>query len=257
MTTWPGCRMLAVDTETTGIDVFTDRIVTAYAGYVGGGEPVLSQGWLINPGVPIPESATAVHGVTDDMAAKGRPPAEAVDMLAAEITLAMGRGIPVVLANAPYDLSLIEAECRRHQLPTLTERLPVESWRVLDVQVLDKRAWPYRKGSRRLVDLAKTYAIDLAESDAHGAEADALTAARVAWRIGQAGAEKVARVLCDKPDVVNAYGTLARMSLDQVHAGQVEWHRTQATSLRKHFAGKGEKDRAASVSTEWPLRVKL
>lgn len=249
--------MLAADTESTGVDVYTDRIVTAYAGYVGGGKPTEGQSWLINPGIPIPAGATAIHGITDEVAATGKPPAEVLDVLAGEIALAMHRGIPVVCANAPYDLSLIEAECRRHQLPTLTERLPVKDWLVIDVQVLDKHAWTYRRGSRKLTELAKTYAIDLAESDAHGAEADALTAARIAWRIGQAGNEKVARILCDKPDVVNAFGTLARMSLRQLHDAQVGWYKTQATSLKKHFAGKGEKDRAASVTTDWPVRLPL
>lgn len=247
--------MLAVDTESTGVDVFTARIVTAYAGLVGGGGPSSGHGWVVNPGIPIPAGATAIHGVTDDMAAKGRPPAEVIDVLAGEICLSMNRGVPLVLANAPYDLSLINAECVRYDLPTLTERLPLDKWLVIDVQVIDKHCWKFRTGSRKLVDLAKTYAIDLAEADAHGAEADALTAARIAWRIGQAGAEKVARILCEKPDVINAYGTVARMSIEQLHAAQVGWHKTQSTSLRKHFAGKGEKDRAASVSLEWPLRV--
>lgn len=255
MSTWPGSRALAVDTETTGIDVFNDRIVTAYYGYVGGGEPTVGKSFLINPGVPIPAAATAVHGVTDEMADAGSPPAEAVDVLAGEICLAMHRGIPVVLANAAYDLSLINAECARYDLPTLVDRLPLAEWLVIDVQVLDKHCWTYRRGSRKLVELAKTYSIDLAESDAHGAEADALTAARIGWRVGQAANEKVARILCDKPDVINAFGTVGRMSLRQLHDAQIGWHKTQATSLRKHFAGKGEKERAASVSTEWPIRT--
>lgn len=247
--------MLAVDTETTGLSVFDDRVVTAYYGYVGGGKPTVGKSFLINPGIPIPASATAVHGVTDEMASDGSSPL-VLDILAGEIALAMHRGIPVVCANAPYDLSLINAECVRYELPTLTERLPLDKWLVIDVQVIDKHCWKFRTGSRKLVDLAKTYAIDLADADAHGAEADALTAARIAWRLGQAGAEKVARILCEKPDVINTYGTVARMSIEQLHAAQVGWHKTQATSLKKHFAGKGESERAKSVSTEWPLRVK-
>lgn len=253
MTTWPGTRMLAVDLESTGIDVFNDRIVTAYAGYVGGGEPTQGWNWLANPGIPIPAGATAVHGIDDEMAAKGRPPAEVVDELAAEIAIAMNRGIPVVGANvAQYDLSLINIECGRHGVPSLVERLGLAHWRVIDVMVMDRHIWPYRKGSRKLVDLAKTYAIDLAEADAHGAEADALTAARIAWRMGQATSEKVARHLCSDAEVINAFGRVGRMSLEQLHLAQSDWQIARAKDFNAYLVKNGKK---ADCSPEWPVRL--
>lgn len=253
MTAWPGTRMLAVDTESTGIDVFNDRIVTAYAGYVGGGEPTKGESWLINPGIEIPQGAIDVHGITNEKAAAGRPPAEVIDVLAGEICLAMSRGIPIVGANvAQYDLSLIQQECIRHGLPTLIDRLPVEKWLVIDVMVLDRHIWPYRKGSRKLLDLAKTYAIDLAEADAHGAEADALTAARIAWRMGQAVSEKVAKHLCTEAEVINAYGRVGRMNLVQLMAGQKEWQVERAKSFNAYLK---KNNKPADVSPDWPIRL--
>lgn len=248
--------MLAVDTETTGLSVFDDRVVTAYYGYVGGGKPTVGKSFLINPGIPIPASATAVHGVTDEMASDGSSPL-VLDILAGEIALAMHRGIPVVCANAPYDLSLINAECVRYELPTLTERLPLAEWLCIDVSVIDRHIWPYRKGGRKLTDLAATYAIDLADASkasgaAHGAEVDALTSARVAWRIGQAASDKVANHLCDKADVINAFGTVGRMSLRQLHDAQVGWAKKRADSFRAYLKKEG-KD-ASDVSGDWPIR---
>ena len=53
------------DLETTGVDVTTDRIVTAHVGLLGpDGVALRSQSWLADPGVEIPEGATAVHGIT-------------------------------------------------------------------------------------------------------------------------------------------------------------------------------------------------
>lgn len=55
------------DLETTGTDASKDRIVSiAYILEVSGGST--SEGhFLINPGIPIPEEASAVHGITDEM----------------------------------------------------------------------------------------------------------------------------------------------------------------------------------------------
>ncbi len=53
------------DLETTGTDPLKDRIVQmAFA--IGKDEP---RKRLINPGIPIPSEATAIHGITDEMVA--------------------------------------------------------------------------------------------------------------------------------------------------------------------------------------------
>lgn len=59
--------LAAFDTETTGVDVETDRIVSAAVVVqdAPGARPRVSR-WLVNPGVPVPEGATAVHGLTDE-----------------------------------------------------------------------------------------------------------------------------------------------------------------------------------------------
>ena len=65
---WTQASTLVIDTETTGVDRQTDRIVELGAfGFVNGKlDEGTKFGTLINPGVPIPERAIAVHGITDD-----------------------------------------------------------------------------------------------------------------------------------------------------------------------------------------------
>ena len=82
MTNWG--RLAVFDVETTGIDVETAHIVSACVAVLeADGEVVDRWDWLADPGVEIPEGASAVHGITTERArALGRP---AVDVVA-EIT---------------------------------------------------------------------------------------------------------------------------------------------------------------------------
>jgi DNA polymerase-3 subunit epsilon len=64
-----------LDTETTGLDVNRDRIVQ-FAAVRMKGERIFaadSVERIVNPGRPIPPASSAIHGITDDIAASGRP----------------------------------------------------------------------------------------------------------------------------------------------------------------------------------------
>ena len=65
--TWLENPMVGFDTETTGISTTNDRIVTA-ALITRTGSDVALRTWLIDPGVPIPAAASAVHGITTEYA---------------------------------------------------------------------------------------------------------------------------------------------------------------------------------------------
>lgn len=54
------------DLETTGIDVARDRIVEISILKVFPNGNKESKTWLVNPGISIPEHATAVHGITNE-----------------------------------------------------------------------------------------------------------------------------------------------------------------------------------------------
>lgn len=67
MTCWYEGPLAAFDTETTGVDVETDRIVSAalVVQDAPGARPRVTR-WLVNPGVPVPAAATEVHGLTEE-----------------------------------------------------------------------------------------------------------------------------------------------------------------------------------------------
>lgn len=235
--TWHMGALCAFDTETTGIDVEQDRIVTACVAVI---KPrpitpwdVKTENWIIDPGVDIPEQATAVHGITTVYAKEhGRPPAEALDVIAADLALALVHGTPVVGMNLAYDLTMLDRECRRHSVPTLGERLDGRVQPIIDVLVLDKAVDQYRKGGRKLVDLCQHYGVRV--EGAHNAEVDALCAARVAWRIAE------------------RYPWIAETEPARLHSLQVTWRAEQQRSLAEHFRKTG-KD-ASDVDGAWPYR---
>lgn len=99
MTAWHRGPMVVFDTETTGVDVNLDRIVTATIARITPGQPLDARSWLLNPGIPIPKAASDVHGVTNQRAhAEGQDPATAVAQIAKAIAAASTAGLPVVAA---------------------------------------------------------------------------------------------------------------------------------------------------------------
>jgi DNA polymerase-3 subunit epsilon len=231
---WHLGRLAGFDTESTGVDVETDRIVTACVVEVGQKLPPLTADWLINPGIDIPAQATAVHGITTEKAkADGQPAPEAIEQIIAALAQVVLAGTPLVIMNAPYDLTLLDREARRHGVQTLTD-IVGESLRVVDPRVLDKQVDPYRRGKRTLTDLCRHYDVNL--DGAHSADADAIAACRVAWRIGR------------------TYDDLGRMPLHELHELQVSWAKRQQESFAAYLRRTPGKDQDADeVRTEWPL----
>lgn len=233
MTTWYEGRLCGFDVESTGVDVENDRIVTACVVQCGGNNPTQSATWLADPGIDIPEGAAKVHGITTERArAEGRPAAEVVEQLVAALAECVLAGQPVVAMNAAFDLTIVDREARRHGVQPLVD-IVGDDLLVVDPRVLDKKVDPYRRGGRKLEDLCRTYNVAL--DGAHSADADAIAACRVAWRI----ASKDARI--------------GSAPLRDLHAWQVAWARQQAESLRDYFARTpGKESWADGVRTEWP-----
>lgn len=158
MSDWARGPLLGFDTETTGVDPQKDRIVSA-ALVLRDRRRTVSRSWLLDPGVEIPAAALAVHGITTrEVRLQGRAPAAALAQVAERLTAALTRGIPVVAFNAPFDLTILQAELARHGLPGLEETL-VRRGPVLDPLVIDRGADGGRAGPRRLADLLGEYGI--------------------------------------------------------------------------------------------------
>lgn len=256
MTAWHTGPMLAFDVETTGVAVETDRIVTAATVAVNG--PAMeTTTWLVDPDVDIPAEATAVHGITTERArAEGLPPEVAVAAITEQLAAALVRGIPVVIANAPFDLTVLDRECRRHNLATLHDRLagkPVAP--VIDPMVIDKALDRYRPGKRKLTDLCEHY--DARIDGAHDSTHDAIAAARVAWRMGWRAnlwADRLAALYADRRHpmvLVRAWQAFGLMSLDDLHAAQVRWYAEQSESFAAYLRREREELRIRAAESQY------
>lgn len=229
---WHGEPLTGFDLETTGTDIETDRIVTAALVRLGpDGGLTGRHGWLIDPEVPIPAEATAIHGISTEHArAHGDLAATAIEEITRALAETLGAGLPLVIMNARYDLSLLDRECRRHGITPLSERLGAEPSPVIDPLVLDKHADRYRKGRRTLQALCAHYGVEL--ETAHEAGADAVAAARAARRLGQ------------------RHPAIGAASAAELHALQIRAAAEQAESLQRHLR---RTDPTARITSAWPL----
>ncbi|APZ81737.1 DNA polymerase III subunit epsilon [Rathayibacter phage NCPPB3778] len=220
-------RLIAVfDTETTGVDVESDRIITAYVGVLDpDGEVIDGREWLINPGVPIPVAASRIHGVDDERAAGGDDPRDALASIVGELRELSAAGVPIVGHNVSYDLTILVWECARYNLEAYT---PTS---VIDTLVLDKHVDPYRKGSRRLTTTAQHYKVPL--TSAHDASADAVAAGRVAQAIR------------------TQYPYTIGKSLEELHTNQIKWDSEQRLSFQKYMQ---RDDPTFTAEVGWPIR---
>lgn len=254
-------RALAIDIESTGVDVHSDRIVTACAALIEGGRVMFQRDWLVNPGVDIPQGATDVHGVTTEKAhADGIPAEQGVREFANAVRYALDAGYALVAFNAAFDLSMLNAECERYGLGLLEEHCGRKVARVVDPLTIDRAVDRFRKGGRTLGDVCGHYAIVL--EDAHTADADAVAAARVAYRLAQRSqmpAEQLV-ALYGSADLRGSYGyrhnpagiaaafeELGRYDLDGLHDRQVAWYAEQVESRGDFWSKKAH---AARLTAE-------
>ena len=228
------------DTETTGVNVLEDRLVTASIVYVDSvGNIIENYEWIINPGVEIPEGASAVHGVTNERAqAEGAAPQTSVYEIASVLAYFLSNGVPIVAYNASYDFSIMESEIVRHlgeagytgfvdffpdrQIPKL----------IIDPYVIDKRLDKYRPGKRTLGITAQFYGVDL--ENAHASYDDCLAAGGVLRAVWE------------------RYPILSEGSFEDLYDEQVKWYAEQQTGLSDYFKKIG-KD-VDDINTVWPIR---
>ncbi|MGW1199919.1 exonuclease domain-containing protein [Streptomyces sp. NPDC002536] len=232
---WHDELLVGFDLETTGTDPAQARIVTAAVVETKGGVLLGSRHWLADPGVPIPAEAAAIHGISsEEAAARGRPVREVAEEIAAALAGHWSMGVPVVAYNARFDLSLLEAELRRHGLPSLGERLGegAEVGPVVDPFTIDRAVDRYRKGRRTLGATCEEYGVELA--GAHEAGADALAAVRVARAVAA------------------RYPEVAEADVRQLHADQRRWYAEWAAGYQAWLRRRG--DAGVVVEGEWPMR---
>jgi DNA polymerase-3 subunit epsilon len=164
---WVDDGFIAFDTETTGVEVSADRIVSAAAVEFRDGVEASSREWLIKVDVQIPQAASAVHGITDQMSqSQGLVQVEALGAISEYLVVSK---LPVVCFNSQFDRTILDSNLERvgHQ--------PLSG--VVDIcpYVIDKHMDKYVKGKaqRRLQPTVARYGLEFNEADWHGALADA------------------------------------------------------------------------------------
>src|SRR5947207_9455400 len=161
-------REIVLDTETTGLDPLRgDRLVEVGCIEIYNRMPT-GQTFhrYLNPERDMPAEALAVHGLTTEFLA-GKPLfAEIVDEFLEFIADA-----PLIIHNASFDVSFINAELDRIKRPAIMRE------RLVDTLLLARRKHP--GVSNRLDDLCSRYSIDNSRRTKHGALLDAELLAEV------------------------------------------------------------------------------
>lgn len=222
-------RIAVFDLETTGLVLSEARIVTAAIAELDEvGQVVSSLEWLADPGIEIPEAASRVHGITSDVArANGRKAAEVVSEIVSALETLFLKGIPVVIYNAPYDLTILHFEALRYGINPLANPSPV-----LDPLVIDKFVDTYRPGKRTLEAAALVYGVEL--SNAHNSTQDAIAAGRIAQKLVSKHIEKIP------------------VDVFELHEAQSRWSNQQDESYEE-FRRKSTPD--FTVKRGWPLKL--
>ena len=228
---WRDLPLCSFDLETDSPNPEDAHIVTACVGTASLGEWA-PKSWLLKPNRPIPAEATSIHGISTEHAeSNGTSRATGVRGIRDALLTAWSKGYPVVIYNAPFDLTVLDRESRRHGHGPLPILGPV-----LDGLVIDKAIDRFRRGSRRLADVCAHYGITL--DGAHESTADALASVRLVW--------KLASLLPD---------TSLRENLQEVTAWQASQYREQRLSFADYRRKRGEP--LDDESTDWPIRPML
>lgn len=239
---WARRPVLVLDTETTGVDVETALVASVSAGRMDLRDPAAAEILTNYIAVDMPDEASKVnHLTTEFLAERGSPAGDVLSDVADLIARTLAEGTPVVIANAPYDLTVLDRECRRNGVRTVEDRLHmgdafvVKVAPVIDPIVLDKRLVKFRRrvskeqGARQLKTLCQVHGVGWDDDLAHTSEYDAR----------QAGAVVAA--------LLRTFPMLRGLSLPTLHDSQVRWHADQSWSLRGWFEGEAVKRRQLST----------
>ena len=170
--------VVVIDLESTGF--LEPGVAIVELGYVSisPGGTVKREAVLVNPGFPIPESATAVHRITDKMVSQARD----YPSLHAWVSTIFEKHVVAGFNSRSFDVGVLQACMARYGLPICEPEIQ------LDVRDI----WIDVKGTQRgkLAVVAQAYGVEA--GTAHRADGDAITAAGILEAmLWQHGAERV------------------------------------------------------------------
>jgi len=160
------------DTETTGVKD-TDKIIQWASAQVKNGKLVEDESGicnkLINPEIPIPEAASDVNGITDDMV-KDAPTMNAVLKGILDKHLNKQNGV-LVAYNAKFDIKKLNNAIREHNVASNVELKQKQGFKVLDPFIIIQRIHPFL-GAKKKLSTQYQWLFCKEMEDAHDALAD-------------------------------------------------------------------------------------
>lgn len=164
-------NIVAFDTETTGLDPDEDEIVTASIVKQVGKE-YESTDWLLVTKKESSEEAFDKHSIDrNTQLEEGEDYASSIQDIAKELLEAD----LVITANGAFDMTMLQKSLDRY---VSGHSFDLSKVKMVDVQVIDKYIDKYRKGSRKLEDLAKHYGVGQSDKY-HDASYDAFITYKV------------------------------------------------------------------------------
>lgn len=157
-------RIVFLDTETTGLDPRLGHRIIEIAGVEAVGRQITGRNihYYLDPEREIDAGATAVHGFTwDDL--RGKPTFNVI----VEPVVQFLSGARVVIHNAPFDVSFLDAEFARLRLPPVSKR----DFSVDDSLLVARQKYPGKRNS--LDALCDRLGVDNSQRNLHGALLDA------------------------------------------------------------------------------------
>jgi DNA polymerase-3 subunit epsilon len=107
-TVWAEQKLVVIDFETTGLSAEQDRVIEVGIACFERGELTVLKNWLVNPGIPVPEAARAIHNIGDDELRD----APRIDQVLPELCALVDGHMPVAY-HALFDRAFLHAEIAR------------------------------------------------------------------------------------------------------------------------------------------------
>jgi DNA polymerase-3 subunit epsilon len=201
---WATQKLAVIDFETTGLSAEQDRVIEVGVACFEHGELSALTNWLVNPGIPVPEQARAIHNIGDEELRDAPAFAEIVAKLEALV-----EGHLPIAYNAHFDRNFLHAELARADRSRL-EPEPVTAFDP-NVSWIDPLVWvrELHKEERghRLGEVCARLGIAL--DSAHRAASDAEATGRV--------------LLALAPRMPASYSELIRLQSQYAARQEVDW----------------------------------
>jgi DNA polymerase III subunit epsilon len=208
---------ICIDTETTGLNFKTDLVISVGIAVFLRGECVHKTSFFVKNDA-VPNGGFHVNQITDEQIANGYDPEWAFSL----VSSIMHKVPRVIVAyNAPFDLTMLAGEFRRHAIVYDYSRM-----KIIDPLVIERHY--HGPWQNKLINAASRYRIPY--EDYHEAGADAATAGHVYM------AQQMRY-------------PLRRMGFGYLHSRQQVWHEKWRTDLLDYYRARGA---SLPEITPWP-----